>query len=169
LASQWQRKPATDGQELWAKDRTMASMNAATVALGLTQLENEVGKFTDGDIPASVETRFKELYERLYEMHMQKGGDVAAAVATVTRAFPASETAPAQPAVAGAAPHGGGAGGFVLPEGFRKHAGKTIGQVYDEDPTYIRNFIAVKAREADLKAAANAYLAGIDSNSDPYS
>lgn len=167
MAGQWQRKPATDGQELWAKDRTMASMNAATVALGIIQLEFQRDQALGAVESTSDTDRFRELYGELYEMHMQKGGDVAAAVATVTRAFPAAEAAPAQPAVAGDAPQYAGPGGYIIPEGFKKHAGKPITQVYSEDPTYIRNFIAVKAREEELKAAANAFLKQVDEG-DPY-
>jgi hypothetical protein len=157
----------------------MASMNAATVASLLVQLEKD----TDNLSTPPVE-RFLELYEKVYEQHLQRGGDVGAAVATVTRAFPGSDVVQspaagptgggpgevgggeyAQPAdwsspAAQAARRQDGPGGVVI--GFGKHNGSTIAEVYVTDPTYIRNYLAEKAREPQLLNAACAFIAEVD-------
>lgn len=161
---QQQQRKQTDGQELWAKDRTMASMNAATVASQLVQLEVEVQRLTTGEpAPTDPVSRFLELYEVLYEQHLQRGGDVGAAVATVTRAFPGSEVAvAADPAPVGGNQQSFDSGPGAVAIGFGKHAGQTIAQVYAVDPTYIRNYLAEKAREPELLNAARAFITQVD-------
>lgn len=156
MPGQWQprsNKPQSNPQELWAKDRTMASMNAAQVAVQLVSLEEQTGK-----LEASPTDRFLELYEVLYDQHMQRGGDIGAAVNNVTRAFPGSEVQ--QAPAAGPTSYTEGPGGVTI--GFGKHQGLTIAQVYATDPTYIRNYLAEKAREPELLNAARAFVAQVD-------
>jgi hypothetical protein len=147
----------------------MASQNAANLALGLVQLEVQVETPTD----LTPEERFKELYEYIYNLHLQKGGDIGAAVATVTQAFPAATTTEAPYPADTSVPHqpmasdqyaqpqvGSGPGQVTI--GFGKHNGRTIADVYREDPSYIRNYLVEKAKEADMRDACRAFLAQVD-------
>ena len=147
----------------------MASQNALNSAIQIASLELELAKFSGEQPFADVQARVMDLYEKLFETHLQKGGDVGAAVATVTRAFPGSTVEPATTSVGGPGETVGGGPNVVYtggpgdtPISFGKHQGLTIAQVYDTDPTYIRNYLAEKAREPQLLNAARAFIAQVD-------
>lgn len=170
MAGQWNQRrsqPQSNGQELWAKDRVMASQNALNSAIQIAALEFELAKFAmPGESPfSSAKERVMELYEELFNTHLQKGGDVGAAVATVTQAFPGSQVGVESPAPAvGGGQYtqqaSGGPGDTAVT--FGKYQGMTIAQVYAQDPSYIRNYLVEKAREADVRDACRAFLAQVD-------
>jgi len=135
------------------KDYSMAAMAALKAAVETAGYELELAKAVTGTYTGkSPEDRVLELTDIYFEMLLNKvPGDVPAT-------FPGSTPVEATRTTTIPAPTSSGSGGDLLIDfGKFRDSPKTIAQIDDEDPGYVR-WLADKANQAEVKNAARSYL-----------
>jgi hypothetical protein len=148
-------------------NHSMQSGNALNNAVLVTRMEVDLAIATTKEWGEGqefgIKDRVLELYAEFLALH-NGGSDVSEAAATVASGM--SGTVSDGPRQAPAPADDSNGAGYVLQGG--KYQGRTVAQVYAQDPTYVTNFMA-NSKYDDSKNAARAFMATLGGEeSDPY-